>query len=145
MVFKKGMTPWNKNLKGRKYWHNTKGLIKAKKGNTQGFQKGVIPKTAFKKGNKPWNYIDGRSKNQSWNRYGDDWEEIRQLVLKRDNFQCQECGKKQIAFLIRLHIHHKNPFLISGDNSLENLITLCAKCHRKVEMILMKCAEEEKS
>ena len=125
----KGFIPWNKGLKGRKSWHNISGLIKAKKGNTQGFQKGVIPKTAFKKGNIAWNYLDGRSKKQTWNRYGTDWKKVREQVLIRDNKQCQICGR----FEGRLEIHHKTPFLISKDNSLDNLITLCATCHRRIE------------
>ena len=35
-------------------------------------------------------------------------------------------------------IHHKTPFLISRDNSYNNLITLCAPCHRKIESYIMK-------
>ena len=142
MVFKKGMTPWNKGMKGRKSWHNTTGLIIAKKGNTLGFQKGVIPKTAFKKGNKPWNYIDGRSKFLSPDRYGDDWFKIRLLVYKRDNFLCQKCGmiekESMEKFKQLLHIHHKIPFLVSFDNSLKNLITLCKSCHSTVECNYLK-------
>ncbi len=83
----------------------------------------------FKKGHKPWNYIDGRSKLLNPARYGDDWDKIRYLVYLRDRFTCQGCGVKGI----RLDIHHKVPFLISKDNSLDNLITLCRKCHMSIE------------
>ena len=76
------------------------------------------------KGRKTWNYIDGKQ-----NYYGSDWKKVRVEVLKRDNNQCQLCGK----FEGRLEIHHKIPFVITKDNSLNNLITLCAKCHRFVE------------
>src|SRR3990167_10752125 len=86
------------------------------------------PKTAFKKGQKPRNYIDGRSKSKCPDRYGDDWDKIRLIVYKRDNYTCQECystmNEKKIAF----HVHHKIPFLISFDNSMSNLITLCPSC-----------------
>lgn len=63
----------------------------------------------------------------------------RQEVLERDNFQCQECGTTQeqhiLLFNRKLEIHHidfkgrneKNP-----DSSLENLITLCIRCHTKI-------------
>lgn len=85
-------------------------------------------------GHKPWNYIDGRSKGQTWERYGVDWKRIRKQVLTRDNNQCQLCGK----FEGRLEIHHITPFFISKDNSPENLITLCATCHRFVENRLLK-------
>jgi len=143
---KLGCIPWNKGKKGLQSWHNTKGLIKAKKGNTQGFQKGVIPKTAFKKGNKPWNYIDGRSKLKTTDRYGDDWDKIRRLVYERDNYTCQRCGKLMRNSKIAFHVHHIVPFLESFDNSLSNLTTLCPNCHSSVECnYLKRLIKEEKS
>ena len=36
------------------------------------------------------------------------------------------------------HIHHIVPFLISFDNSLNNLITLCPHCHRRTEAEIMR-------
>lgn len=138
MVFKKGNKPWNKGMKGKQSWHNTKGLIKVKKGNILGFKKGIIPKTAFKKGNKPWNYVDGRSKKRSPDRYGDDWDEIRMMVYRRDNFKCQDCGIAMGKFKEAFHVHHKVPFLVSFDNSIDNLITLCKSCHSREEMKLRK-------
>jgi hypothetical protein len=60
--------------------------------------------------------------------YGKDWLKIRDEVLKRDNFQCVNCGSR-----IRLEIHHKKRWLDSRDNNLENLITFCRKCHRQLE------------
>jgi len=86
----------------------------------------------------PWNYIDGRSKNVSPARYGDDWFKIRILIYKRDNFTCQECRLKMCKETGAFHIHHKIPFLISFDNSLNNLITLCPSCHRKIDAELMR-------
>jgi 5-methylcytosine-specific restriction protein A len=85
-------------------------------------------------GRKPWNYIDGRSKTMGPERYGDDWDKIRYLIYLRDKFTCQDCGIKGI----RLDVHHKIPFLISFDNSLENLISLCRSCHRKREVQIMR-------
>ena len=137
-----GKPPWNKGLKGLQSWHNTSGLIKVKKGNTQGFKKGNIPKTAWKKGHVSWNYIDGRSKLVSPDRYGDDWFKIRMLVYARDKFTCQECGMKMNEsmkkFKQALHIHHKVPFLESHDNSLKNLTTLCKSCHSSMECNYLK-------
>lgn len=130
MAPKKGFIPWNKGLTGKQYlkhYPNGIKINKFPKGNK--FAKGKHPKHEFKKGDKPWNYIDGRSRKQTWNRYGTDWKRIRQQVLIRDNGQCQICGR----FEGRLEIHHKTPFLISKDNSLDNLITLCAPCHRRIE------------
>ena len=48
-------------------------------------------------------------------------------VLKRDNFKCVICGQHS-----SLHIHHIMPFALGGKNTLENLVTLCANCHKAV-------------
>ena len=90
------------------------------------------------KGRIPWNYIDGRSKLLGPARYGDDWEAIRMLVYKRDNFTCQECGITMNETKRAHHIHHIVPFLQSFDNSPNNLITLCPSCHKRIESQIMK-------
>jgi hypothetical protein len=40
------------------------------------------------------------------------------------------CGKKG-----RLHAHHIVPVKVSHDNSLSNLVSVCEKCHRKLEQV----------
>jgi len=99
-----------------------------------GFTRKKLLGNKFRKGIKPWNYIDGRSKLLGPARYGDDWDKIRYLVYLRDKFTCQKCGIKGV----RLDIHHKKPFLISFDNSLSNLVTLCRPCHRQEEARIMR-------
>ena len=129
---KDGIGKWNKGL-----IRNNKLRKKISRGMIKAFEEGKksrIHKKSFKKGHKPWNYIDGRSKTKGPARYGDDWDKIRYLVYLRDRFTCQDCGIKGI----RLHIHHKIPFLISFDNSLNNLITLCRSCHRQEEAKIMR-------
>ena len=95
------------------------------------------------KGNIPWSYIDGRSYNKSPHRYGDDWEAIRMLVYLRDKFTCQNCGKTMEENGRALNIHHKVPFLISFDNSLKNLITLCCSCHTREEVKITKLIKQK--
>ena len=52
------------------------------------------------------------------------WRRTRQKALKRDEYQCTECGSED-----NLVVHHIEP-LPDGDKfSLENLITLCKTCH----------------
>ena len=123
---------------------NTNGFKKGKSSWNKGLKTGIVPKTAFKKGderitgkNNP-NYTNGRSKYFTTIRYGDDWEAIRLLIYRRDNFTCQECGLKQEDSKCSFHIHHKIPFLISFDNSPKNLITLCPSCHKKIENQIIK-------
>ena len=45
-------------------------------------------------------------------------------VLQRDGWRCQSCGARD-----GLQVHHKQFRSQSGDDSEENLITLCACCH----------------
>jgi DEAD/DEAH box helicase domain-containing protein len=76
------------------------------------------------------------------NKYGPDWGRIRDRVRARDKYQCQVCGAIEndpsTTLRARQHdVHHKIPFrsFASAEdaNRLENLITLCSSCHRKVE------------
>ena len=52
------------------------------------------------------------------------YEQLRHQVLRRDGWRCQGCGA-----MSSLEIHHKEFRSQSGDDSEENLITLCAACH----------------
>jgi 5-methylcytosine-specific restriction endonuclease McrA len=86
------------------------------------------------------------------------WNEFRDEILKRDNFNCVECGfnkemnsgiskpiygsmdfkiyldlmdeyKKKIR---NLHVHHKKELHTGGDEfNPDNCITLCTHCHRE--------------
>ena len=71
-------------------------------------------------------YINGNSYNKrSWR--GQEWEGLRKTVYKRDGWVCQECGKHCEGREIQCH--HKVPYKLTQDNSLENLITYCVRCH----------------
>ncbi len=59
--------------------------------------------------------------------YGPEWRQQRTSCLQRDGFACQHCAATE-----NLHVHHWEPYRFSFDNSLENLVTLCADCHRDV-------------
>jgi hypothetical protein len=63
--------------------------------------------------------------------------QLRQLVLKRDNYTCQKCKKHQKDLTVGLHCHHIegirwNP-LESAD--IDMCITLCKNCHKQVHSI----------
>ena len=53
------------------------------------------------------------------------------MALKRDNYKCQRCGRD--AEQVRLVVHHKKPYKVNKDNSLDILITLCRSCHMIIE------------
>lgn len=66
-----------------------------------------------------------------------EWHEVRVEARKRDDAMCQNCGMTEEEHInkygLSLDVHHINPYRQSKDNTLENLITLCKKCHRKIE------------
>ncbi len=75
--------------------------------------------------------------------YGPDWDMQRDAARRRDGFHCRECGLPEREG--RQHdVHHITPFRSFGyvpgqnefyraANRLDNLITLCSSCHRRVE------------
>ena len=52
------------------------------------------------------------------------YDRLRKQVLRRDGWRCQACGT-----MSNLEVHHKQFRSQSGDDSEQNLITLCSKCH----------------
>jgi 5-methylcytosine-specific restriction endonuclease McrA len=55
------------------------------------------------------------------------YEQLRQEVLSRDRWRCQVCGS-----LAGVEVHHITPKGRHGDDTEENLITLCTDCHKKI-------------
>lgn len=60
------------------------------------------------------------------NRYPMDWDEIRKKCSERDRYACRICGAS-----ISLQIHHIIPISQGGPHCLQNLITLCGRCHQE--------------
>jgi 5-methylcytosine-specific restriction endonuclease McrA len=55
------------------------------------------------------------------------YEELRLQVLRRDGWRCQSCGA-----MSNLEVHHVEFRSHSGDDSEQNLITLCTECHATI-------------
>ena len=55
----------------------------------------------------------------------DGYRELRMKVLERDGWKCQRCGRQD-----QLQIHHIVRRSQSGPDYEQNLIVLCAGCHR---------------
>jgi RNA-directed DNA polymerase len=53
------------------------------------------------------------------------WAELRVAVLARDGHRCTRCSSTE-----RLHIHHIKEWRQGGQDVMENLTTLCEKCHQ---------------
>lgn len=83
--------------------------------------------------------------------YGPNWLPQRRRCLERDEYSCQECGISRERHIEQygrdLTVHHQRPvrdfYAESGGsgeepdweemNRLENLITVCIKCHHQLE------------
>ena len=55
------------------------------------------------------------------------YDTLRLQVLRRDGWRCQLCG-----VMANLEVHHQKYRSRAGDDSEENLITLCVSCHVEV-------------
>lgn len=73
--------------------------------------------------------------------YGSNWPLQRQRAILRDQYRCQVCGVSQWRYYqdydVGLHIHHIKPIREFDEpeeaNTLDNLVTLCASCHKDYE------------
>lgn len=66
--------------------------------------------------------------------FGEMYDEynVRQYILKRDNYTCQCCGAHPTTKKpVKLHVHHLESRK-TGGNAPNNLITLCVECHKAV-------------
>ena len=57
------------------------------------------------------------------------WQEVKREVHERDGNCCTECGSTE-----GLEAHHIEPVAEGGTPRLQNLTTLCKRCHRGVGM-----------
>ncbi len=58
---------------------------------------------------------------------GNAYRELCVKILERDCWKCQHCGRRE-----QLQVHHLVHRSQSGADSEENLIVLCASCHRSM-------------
>lgn len=66
-------------------------------------------------------------------KYPPDWDRRRKIVYRRDDYRCQKCGAKGGPLgNVELHCHHVRPISEGGSHQLENLQTLCRRCHNSV-------------
>jgi len=53
--------------------------------------------------------------------------------LRRDNYTCQHCQNANPD----LQVHYLIPKQQNGQDQLDNLITLCKRCHRQIDKLEM--------
>jgi 5-methylcytosine-specific restriction endonuclease McrA len=62
--------------------------------------------------------------------YSDDFDQISRALKEKNRWRCEHCGLYFHEHKDLLQTHHLNG--IKGDNSLDNLTTLCVSCHSKL-------------
>ena len=112
-----GHTSWNKGLKGF-----NKGHIVSKETRNK--------ISLAQKGNKSINWKGGITGETERRINNFEWRELRKKIYKRDEWICQLCGKHCHD---DIQCHHIIPFILTQDNSTNNLETLCNSCHLKKE------------
>ena len=71
--------------------------------------------------------------------------QLRQMVLKRDNYTCQKCKKHKDKLSVGLHCHHIWPLNESPITSadIDECITYCKDCHVEVHKTVPGCGYAE--
>ncbi|WP_425499311.1 HNH endonuclease [Natronosalvus caseinilyticus] len=69
--------------------------------------------------------------------YGRTWWKIRRRALERDDYRCQACGRDNEAIGRNPDVHHVIPVRTFDDPedayTLDNVVSLCRRCHRLAE------------
>jgi len=135
-LFKKGQKTWNKGIpmsEEAKRKMIEKKLEMYKAGKIKIWNKGkhlpleIRKKLSAKLQGIP---IEKWKKFVSYEPYGDKFnKKLKEKIRKRDNYQCQLCGKPQDNLKERLIIHHID--YDKKNNGSINLISLCHNCHAK--------------
>lgn len=77
-----------------------------------------IPRHNAKPAGKPHARRSARARG-----YGRRWEQLRIMVLHRDAYTCQRCGREGNE------VDHIRPKRAGGQDAMDNLQTLCKPCH----------------
>lgn len=78
--------------------------------------------------------------------YNPRWARIRHFIIKRDHGECQSCSARACGAKFPLHCHHIVPRRYPGGTErADNLITLCPKCHKLVDVAIWDIIERQHS
>ncbi len=118
--FAKGMTPWNKGLKGYQAGDKHYGFGESRSAEVR--EKISAAKQGITREEwKDYKNTENRRERLKFQKT------IQKLVFKRDNYTCQMCGIRGGI----LHVDHIQPFAeyVQGRFNMENCRTLCRSCH----------------
>ena len=72
------------------------------------------------------NWLGGKTFEEYGKKFN---KKLKNEILERDNYTCQECGRKNVSKNLKLAIHHID--YNKKNNKHDNLISLCNSCHSK--------------
>ena len=138
-----GFQNGNKSTTGEKHTEKWKQETRERmKGNNWGFQKGKPSVFKGKKrenlrGKNHWNWKGGSSEEAKVFKSRIEYKLWREAVFARDNWTCQNCGKRDGT---EIHPHHIRNFAeyLGLRTSIENGITFCKDCHKLFHKIYGK-------
>ena len=85
------------------------------------------------RGAKNWNWKGGITETDKLFYQSPEWKSLSLACKQRDHFHCQQCSR--ILRPHQLRAHHIVYRSDSGPDTLENLITYCNPCHRRLHNI----------
>lgn len=95
-------------------------------------------------GNQPSERSINSRRKKGLSPYASYWVTIASEARERDDHQCQTCGTRYKKY--KLPVHHIKPISLFDDpldaHYLNNLITLCRKCHARVEIGTLTLPQE---
>lgn len=138
----KGRIPWNKGRVGLQVaWNKGNGeyakklgfgkwMLGKKQGDETRRKKSEAAKKIIREGRHNL-YIDGRDSMNHRIRNSLEYKLWRESVFERDNWTCQECGKRGVT----LNADHIKPFAYFPELRFElsNGRTLCVPCHKNTD------------
>src|SRR3990167_834223 len=92
-------------------------------------------KVEYLQGEKHPAWEGGKSRETQRARAKMEYKRWRDTIFVRDNFTCWDCGKRsKKGERIEINAHHIKGFAENKESryDLDNGITLCVKCHRKI-------------
>jgi len=117
-------------FKGRKHSDETKQVLSDKGKGPKPWLRGINNGMYGRKGKLNPNYKDGSSAERQRLYASSEWKELVRQVFKRDDYICQKC-KEAHKYGNPLHSHHLKSWANNPDErtDIDNLVTLCKKCH----------------
>ena len=80
--------------------------------------------------------------------YGQSWWRIRRAARRRDDYECQACGRNKDDLGRNPDVHHLTPVRefdsVEQAHTMDNVVTLCRSCHRGVEEGEMALSDDSK-